>query len=25
MPKCGEPFGMIDAEPPHRVLCRLYE
>jgi oligopeptide/dipeptide ABC transporter ATP-binding protein len=25
MPKCAEPFGMIDVEPEHRVLCRLYD
>jgi oligopeptide/dipeptide ABC transporter ATP-binding protein len=25
MAKCTEPFGMIDVEPGHRVLCRLYD
>lgn len=25
MPKCSEPFGMIDYEPGRRVLCRLYD
>jgi peptide/nickel transport system ATP-binding protein len=25
MPKCREPFGMIEYEPGHRVLCRLYD
>jgi len=25
MPKCGDPFEMIEYEPGHRVLCRLYD
>jgi peptide/nickel transport system ATP-binding protein len=25
MPKCRDPFAMIEQEPGHRVLCRLYD
>ena len=25
MPKCEEPFHMLELEPGHRVLCRLYD
>ena len=25
MPKCSDPFGMVEPEPGHRVLCRLYD
>jgi oligopeptide/dipeptide ABC transporter ATP-binding protein len=25
MPKCDDPFGPVEVEPGHRVLCRLYD